>query len=139
MLDGCISENDLAKACQRLAQHAASIENLDGITISFSDPDTLIITKALKSSFHMEEEDEDQLLDPPEDEVLCLTHLPVICPDACLRLLFIQLLPYQKRRRLRIISSIRLPTECLLSISSILLQVLMSCMKAWCQSINMTS
>ena len=72
MLDGCISEDDLAKACQRLAQSAATIDDFEGITISFSNPNILIITRATGSSLSMEEGGQEESLDDL-DEVLCLT------------------------------------------------------------------
>lgn len=72
MLDGCISEDDLAKACQRLAQHAANIDDLEGLTISFSSPNILVIKRALRSSLFTKEEEEEGSLDGP-DEVYYLT------------------------------------------------------------------
>ena len=71
MLDGCISEDDLVKACQRLEHYAATIDNLDGITISFDSPNVLVITRASVSSLFMEEDEEESL--DRLDEVLCLT------------------------------------------------------------------
>lgn len=72
MFDGYISEDDLAKACRRLAQSAATIGDLEGITISFSSSNILIITRAIGRSLSIEEGGEEESLDGP-DEVLRLT------------------------------------------------------------------